>query len=804
MADLNRLKNPTPNSGDSLRDTASDYLEARYGKVRTEKREIGKKVDAYFEVESLGQKTRHYLEAKDYNRNLTREDVVKIWADYMGILEKNRPSKLLLVTRNGLSSDAEAYVRDEISDFLHLTIWEVENEALDLSGYQSQLCNEYLEEGIQNYYIPTKARLADYSSGTRLDGEKSIDLFEYIESWVSTNTSQPIAILGGYGAGKTTFTKHIAHHYANLALVNPTSRRVISIKLGDLTSAASLQYLLGGMFTSTYPIQNFNFSRFKKFNSDGRLLILLDGFDEMKHAMPWNDFKYIISELNKLVVPNSKIILLGRPTALLSEDEHWHVLRGRRKTEDTVMKLQGWPEFLEFDLEQFTGDDRVTFIRRYLEHSLSASGDEMLEDEIEIRVEQVQSVTLQEPEIFSKPVHLRILVEIAAYTEENLSELTRDFSRWKLYRIFVDNLIERETEKEARLGLTKAERLEFLEELIIWLWKNRGGNTHFSISELPFKNLSEADLRERLIGSLLEKKTADYYYFAHRSFPEYFLANLMLTDTAEPNKHERNSGILTDGVELFVQDAAKADFYHSALSTLSNAYGRVSLRYLNFILAKAKDMEVSIDTINEGSVWKPLAGLVTNTPVGEPDYIKSIDTLINFRSSPEQIAMTFLCLLHIKPKFPVITASLQEKLFAKLIAILLTHLFISKTAGNLERKFVIGAASVPVLDVLRKGVKIELDDLSGRYFSVDVQKINKAITTLLSNSGVKVDFENDDYFDSHQEKYHVAIDQVANASGEFKNEVLQHIANNRGFGGITEVVLKRKRSAQKPVTSISN
>lgn len=793
MANLNQLKNPTPNPGDSLRDTASDYLEARYGKVRTEKRECGKKVDAYFEVESLGKKTRHYLEAKDYGGNLTRAQVRDIWADYMGILEKNRPSKLLLVTRNGLSPDAEAYVQDEITDYLHLTIWEVENQVLDLSGYQIQLRNEYSEDGIQNYYIPAKARIAEYSSGSRREGDKSLDLFDYIESWVVGESSQPIAILGGYGAGKTTFAKHISNHYANLALMNPTGRRVISIKLGDLTSAASLQYLLGGMFTSTYPIQNFNFSRFQKFNADGRLLIILDGFDEMKHAMPWNDFKFIISELNKLVVPNSKIILLGRPTALLSENEHWHVLRGLKKLEDNVMKLPGWPEFLELDLEQFTGKDRKLFTRKYIEHSLNTSGNEMLKAEIDKRVEQVEAIASEEPEIFSKPVHLRILVEIAAYTERKLHDLKQDFSRWKLYRIFVDNLIERETEKQARLALTKAERLDFLRELIIWLWNNRGGNTHFSIGELPFKNLTEADLRERLIGSLLEKKTADYYYFAHRSFPEYFLADLMLTDTCEPNKHERNSGILTDGVELFVQDGAKAEFYIQALSTLSEAHGNLSLRYLNFLLANAKQKKVSINMIDAASTWKPLADIVTSSHVGEPDYVKSIDTLISSGSTPEQIAMTFLCLFHIKPKFSILSTSLPRKLFSKLIAELLIHLFKSMTSGDVERRFVIGTDSVPLLNILRKGVRIKSDAQSGRYFAVDVKKVDKAITSLLLNSGVSIDFGNDDYFDSHMSEYNIAIDIVANFSGDFKRVVLAHISNNRGFGGITEAVHRKKK-----------
>ena len=68
---VNQLKNPNPAPGDKLRDLVADHLSARYGAVKIEAREAGKKVDVYFEHYQFGKTTRYYLECKDYETRLT-------------------------------------------------------------------------------------------------------------------------------------------------------------------------------------------------------------------------------------------------------------------------------------------------------------------------------------------------------------------------------------------------------------------------------------------------------------------------------------------------------------------------------------------------------------------------------------------------------------------------------------------------------------------------------------------------------------------------------------------------------------
>ena len=46
------------------------------------------------------------------------------------------------------------------------------------------------------------------------------------------------------------------------------------------------------------------------------------------------------------------------------------MLRGRRRLEGGgTIQLQGWPEFREYELAYFSRDDRVSFVKRYLQHA---------------------------------------------------------------------------------------------------------------------------------------------------------------------------------------------------------------------------------------------------------------------------------------------------------------------------------------------------------------------------------------------------------------------------------------------------
>ena len=256
-------------------------------------RVAGKKVDIVFEVPDFEKTRRLFVEAKDYRSPLTRVQVRDIWADYMGIIDTHKPADLLIVTRCGLTPDARKYVDSELTMVRHQTVWELENNILGLTDYLRSLSDIFKEDGLDHYYVDARAKRAAYADDkvTRIISEKEVNLFDEILAWLEGDTDTPLAVLGGYGAGKTSLAKRLASHQAKLALRNPAVRRPVFVKLGSFSRYSSIEGIFGAMFSSEFPLASFNFHHFKAANERGRLLIILDGFDEMKHAMTWPDFR---------------------------------------------------------------------------------------------------------------------------------------------------------------------------------------------------------------------------------------------------------------------------------------------------------------------------------------------------------------------------------------------------------------------------------------------------------------------------------------------------------------------------------
>jgi hypothetical protein len=611
------LANPHPRPGDGLRDAAANLLSARYGEPRTEARKAGKKVDIYFEYIDLKKRRRLFVEAKDYESPLTRAQVRDIWADYMGLIEKNRPAELIIVTRSGLTADADAYVSDELTYVSHLTIWELENTILGLSDYIRHLSGIFSEGGLSEYYVPARVSPVAYLEGKqqRKTLSKSFDVFDTIQDWIVGADSTPIAILGGYGAGKTSLARRIVAHQAVTALKDAGARRPILVKLGAFSRSASIDGIFGSMFSSEFPNNGFNFLQFLRANERGRLLIVLDGFDEMKHAMTWADFRYQAQEINKLIVDGARIVLLGRPSAFLSQDEHSHILRGKKRSGTVWRKIADWPEFREYDLQDFTPDERADFVRRYISRSQRDSSrySRLEESDIEMRVSRVNALADLAKETFGKPVHAKILTDLGADPGFDLGRFGTGVTRWQLYEAFFETLVDRETEKSARKDISAKNRLEFIREIALWLWTAKGGSTSFQAGDLPVELMDripggdsmepEARVREYLTGSLLEKKSGDVFYFGHRSFAEFLVAQRIVSRPPSRSDHALYSMLFREGVEAFIIDGARADTLRGWAKTLSYADGTIRLEYLHMLAEKCGGLRKLRRELVSGSLW---------------------------------------------------------------------------------------------------------------------------------------------------------------------------------------------------------
>jgi hypothetical protein len=326
-------------TGDAFRDLVADLLRTQYQNVQVEQWINGTKVDVTFSQEDFGNLINFAVECKDYSTPLTKSYISeKIWTKYEPILQSGKIDRVLVVSRKSLGAAASAFV-DGWRGASHQTYEEFAESLIGFKRYLQTL--GALKPTDETPYVEARIEGRDQGAITVVD------------DWVACADSPAVAILGGYGQGKTSFAKRIAAEYAQRYLRDPTHRLPILLRLGEVVHETQLEGLFGKEFTARHHIKGYNFHALEHLNRLGRLLILLDGFDEMKHAMTAADFMANFLEFNRLLVPNAKVMLLGRPNALPSEEREL-VFRGKAKVGDSHVASAAFNRWDEWRLAFFS------------------------------------------------------------------------------------------------------------------------------------------------------------------------------------------------------------------------------------------------------------------------------------------------------------------------------------------------------------------------------------------------------------------------------------------------------------------
>jgi hypothetical protein len=200
----------TTAQGNAFRDRARDLiaLHPACGNVRTECRIGSQTVDVYYEEQTSVRTRRIACECKDYDRPLTKSILEReIYSKYKPLLDANLIDDVRIIAPLEIGSEAQQYV--EVCRFSFTTLDRMEAEMIDFRAYMRSFSGLYAEGGLDQYYIEP----------TLEDGH---DLESVIAEWIDADTdvAQPIAILAGYGMGKTSFARRLAHRLAKRRLNN--------------------------------------------------------------------------------------------------------------------------------------------------------------------------------------------------------------------------------------------------------------------------------------------------------------------------------------------------------------------------------------------------------------------------------------------------------------------------------------------------------------------------------------------------------------------------------------------------------
>ncbi|WP_289027822.1 NACHT domain-containing protein [uncultured Paraglaciecola sp.] len=541
----------TVKKGDELRDKVFRLCVAAGMKdVDREHSVGGKSADVYFEHSTGFEGIRRYaIECKNYRKPLGEPIWNEIYAGYYS--RKTEFDKLLVISEHGITENFRKAVELHKDWVSHYTWQQFLFSLIDFKNYFQSLSYLNKDEALNQYYIPPKTTAGN-------------DIEKEVIQWVNGKSNQPLAFLAGYGMGKSSLAKHLASTLAPLFIEAQFPRIPVYIRLGDLFNQQDINSLIITYFASEHQVGGMSPTLFKEMNRLGLLLIIFDGFDEMKHGMTERDFKRIFTEIKKLVDGDSRVMVLGRPSALASDSDR-AVLFGSKESKSVVDAIRDEVVFKEVTIAEFDDSQLEKFVNHYLDLlniKRTENGKiELTQETIEQRAEEV--LLEQFKELIRRPVHAEMLCKIAiAYPEQALTQT----SRYQLYQSFVSLFLDREAGKQAREAIEESQRLSFMKDVAWHFWPDKG-HQGFTINQvksssiaMPEKERPSDDIyREMLIGSLIEQKDENLYFFAHRSFQEYLVAEFIINIPRFNRNIDKLNTKLSIEIVSFINDSGYLD-----------------------------------------------------------------------------------------------------------------------------------------------------------------------------------------------------------------------------------------------------
>ena len=480
-------------------------------------------------LEFGAQRIKVAVECKKWERSLTRDDVKDILADYGPAHQDKQIDAIWIVCNRTPAPGAREYV-GAYSYAQLMTALELERSIIDFTPMLNLLVNEFENDALSQYFISPK-----YYIGA---DQRSV-LHDHIRTWLENDAAAPIAIWGGYGMGKTSYAKYLAATLARACLDEYGSRVPILLNLGDFTTAPSIETLIFSQLTNYYGIREFSVGAFKLLNKQRRFVLILDGVDEMKFAMAQNEFAYFSGELRNSAKENPKLLILGRPDVMVSEDDASRLLSSKIVSYGHAVKADDAPDFENVRLSFFAKDEYLALIRNFLRQELTGAE---ADRRINTIVDTIAGLALED--ILQRPVQSKMLAEIVNDPGIDLGKI----SRFTLYDLFIKKILRREEQKSARRHLSSSDQLQFMRQLAWWLWTDKKTRTFTAMeipteliqrfqpssSQLPFEGLR----RELLVGSLVEErhtghflseKAGGVFYFPHNTFTEFLVADYIMS-----------------------------------------------------------------------------------------------------------------------------------------------------------------------------------------------------------------------------------------------------------------------------------
>ena len=446
--------------------------------------------------------------AKPVGVNKLQEDIKKLDAARDN-LNKYR-TVCMHVSSLGYSKQANTYAYQNGLDIF--TISQLQNRIINFQSYFDVIESDRQRKIIESEYQETKI-------SPDSDRKSKTPALKFVNEWLISH-DRWLTILGDYGVGKSWLLKKILYSkvedYKSDTINNPIP---FFIPLQNFTKAFDFHNLVNRTLED-YGIHGVSYASFQYLSRKGKILYLLDSFDEMAQSLSAVTLKNNLRELLTCIGSGSKAIMTSRPTYFESRAERL-----------LVTKYEGKDVWHPIDHEIYAQDTAIT---REIRENLSKVQFARLNDLTNSQRKKLFQVVLKDDpkalknlnDLFDKHVNLeslsqraviaRMLTVVATYLSSDKTERgstvsavinnSKEFNQSVVFNIIILTLLER----DVNIGdISAADRHEFLKKIAILLQR---ANHSFFASPSEVKGVVEELFKPRLSSSDSYQTLIESYY----------------------------------------------------------------------------------------------------------------------------------------------------------------------------------------------------------------------------------------------------------------------------------------------------
>jgi signal transduction histidine kinase len=496
--------------GDQFEDEISELYTAMGYDVKRNVPMYGQEIDILATQNIRGSKPYSLIvecKYKGHDKKASNRDIQDIAGAFNIAKSNNLVTGCTVVTTNGFSLSAQEAAA---SAGIHLTTkHKLVKELIDFSPYLKELKKRYHEdfgEDESSWYIDARGRVGEKEI-------KSLDLF--VDEWVMCPQKYPLALLGSYGTGKTSFCRH----YAVRIIETPKMPIPIIISLRDFHKQMKIESLIRDFMDEECSSPSPRFESFYRMYEEHMLLIIFDGFDEMASRVDSTILEANLHEIEKFAGVNGNVILTCRPEFFTTNREKILALAPK---EDPLSERMAKYQPVEIELWSSTQ------ISRYVKKRVSNMTPPPSKPH-NYYIERIKNLP-ELSDMSTRAVHLDLIVKILPTMIKKRIPITRP----NLYRTYIQQELRRETIKNKRLRvISDNDRMELMRTVAAEGFLNSSDELNFEAATKvvmeklkPPRSELESITRDFLNRSFLRRQ-GDKYQFAHKSMGEYLFAEVV-------------------------------------------------------------------------------------------------------------------------------------------------------------------------------------------------------------------------------------------------------------------------------------